>query len=207
MSVKRNTRKVGSRRPRRSTKASVIADRLRELIGGGSARQFALQCGFDGARLSEWLSGRSAPGAENLRRIGATTGCSIDWLLGLSDERFPDQGRSDSDLAADVAAHVRRAVARSTRLNARMLEVDGAGALADLIAREVEAFEAERAWTSAFAAVIVREFQDLPVEKRPRLETAEWVAFRRSVVKQHRPLFGKGRPPSSGNVSIKYSRK
>jgi transcriptional regulator with XRE-family HTH domain len=59
-----------------------------------------------------WRNGKSVPGGEYLRAIAERYGVTTDWLLGIKDApQYRDQGRTTDDLAADLAAHVGRAVA------------------------------------------------------------------------------------------------
>ena len=69
----------------------VFRERLAETIArsGENLTQFAKGCGVDRSAIAQFLDSRQVrlPRAEALRRIGETTGVSIDWLLGLSNAR------------------------------------------------------------------------------------------------------------------------
>ena len=62
-----------------------IAKRIRELMKEEKLTQVALanKIGVKQSQVSEWLSGKSKPGYDNLRSICKALGISGDRLLGL----------------------------------------------------------------------------------------------------------------------------
>ncbi|WP_081629280.1 helix-turn-helix transcriptional regulator [Methylopila sp. M107] len=76
--------------------AATIADRLRELINGGSVNAFAAECGIPVATLRENLKS-SIPNAENAAKIAKTKNVSLEWLVtgtGPRDRTPPSQWQS-----------------------------------------------------------------------------------------------------------------
>jgi len=95
------------RKQRVVVKEPLLASRLADLMRGQSIRAFAADCHVNYRRLSAWLKGRNAPDADNLRRIAAAKGVSVDWLLGLPGApMLRGQDRAPAELEADVANHV-----------------------------------------------------------------------------------------------------
>ncbi len=200
------TLKRKHRYPRRARR-SDIADRLHALIGKESKRSFAKKCGLDSARVSEWVSGQVAPGAHNLQAIASATDCSVDWLLGLSEQRYRGQTRTGPELADDVAAYLRRAVGAAVGIKPDMLRAEGTPALEDMKEREVRAFKAVQKWNRVFAAVITRKFSMMEPGKRPRLDTPEWGALYKETLKDLSSGDRAGWRPPSSNVSIGRARE
>ena len=63
-------------------------DRMRELRGKETQTEFAVRCGLKAAAVvSDLETEKVGLSAELLWRICNATGCSADWLLGLSDEQ------------------------------------------------------------------------------------------------------------------------
>ncbi len=98
-----------------------------------SCDQFARKCGAPGhTTVRQWLNGKSAPGADYLRKIALSFGISADWLLGVSgpweSSALPDVA---PELAFEVGKHIGRAVASELQsdwptLSPESLEVDSA---------------------------------------------------------------------------------
>ena len=65
----------------------IFCERLKELRGGMSQRDFAIKIGANQQTYSNWEAGRKDPASSVLPSIATTMGVSIDWLLGLSDRR------------------------------------------------------------------------------------------------------------------------
>lgn len=77
--------------------------------------EFAERCKLPGkpspahTTFVAWRSGGSIPGGEYLRQIAVEFGVTTDWLLGIAGAaKHPNQSRSDTTLAADLAGAVER---------------------------------------------------------------------------------------------------
>ena len=77
--------------------------------------EFAERCKLPGkpspahTTFVAWRSGGSIPGGEYLRQIAVEFGVTTDWLLGIAGAaKHPNQSRSDSSLATDLAGAVER---------------------------------------------------------------------------------------------------
>jgi transcriptional regulator with XRE-family HTH domain len=83
----------------RGQTVSVFRSRLAELVerSGLSASRFASRAGIDRSTLSLLLSPANSrlPRAESIAHIAASSGASVDWLLGLSQ---------DNEIRADIVA-------------------------------------------------------------------------------------------------------
>ena len=64
----------------------TLADRIKVLIGDGSANSFARKCGIGESSLRQYLSG-SMPSADNAAKIAKTGSVSLDWLVTGEGER------------------------------------------------------------------------------------------------------------------------
>lgn len=62
--------------------------RLRLVKGDMTQNQMADDIGISRATLASYLCGKNVPTAETLHLICEVTGCSSDWLLGLSETRW-----------------------------------------------------------------------------------------------------------------------
>jgi transcriptional regulator with XRE-family HTH domain len=184
-----------------------VHKRLAQLVNEdyGSNAAFAKQVGIHDRRVTDWANrghnGR-LPSAENLYAIATRTGCSVDWLLGLSDQRYRGQTRGRSKLAEDVGAHLCREVGAERGIPPGALSADGAQALARLTRREIELFKAEAKSNEVFASVFTRRFRMIEPKKRPRLETPEMDAFRESVREIVAAVSARESTPPSSVVSI-----
>lgn len=83
---------------------NVVADRLQELLEGGSMNAFALRCGISTAQFARWCNRVSLPSADGIVRIARTTGVSADWILGLTDSRFGAGSASARSVTGPAAA-------------------------------------------------------------------------------------------------------
>lgn len=198
-----NKRKAGR------TLAVVKAhSRLAELVAeAGSNAAFAALCGVHDRRVTDWTMTRYGrlPNAENLFLIAEATGCSVDWLLGLSEQRYRRQVRTSPELGQDVAAYLCRRVAQAERIATGHLIADGNRALEEMAEREVHTFKAERKWSAMFAAVITRKLMMKKRGSRPSVGSPEWEELRRETFEAlTMGEEGTMRRPSS-NVSIGYA--
>ena len=73
---------------------SQLVSRLATLKGSQSGSAFAAQCEIAQPMMDRYLKGENAPSSEKLMQICVKTGCSADWLLGLSDVRGGDAASS-----------------------------------------------------------------------------------------------------------------
>lgn len=64
-----------------------IKERLCELIGTMSNRDFAKKCGSNETNIRNYRAGRRLPTVKNLAEIAAANGVSIAWLIGETDEK------------------------------------------------------------------------------------------------------------------------
>ncbi len=62
---------------------------LKEIMIENSLNQtkFANMIGVKQSQVSEWLSGKSKPGYDNLKAICVALGISGDYILGLEDQK------------------------------------------------------------------------------------------------------------------------
>lgn len=63
--------------------------RLGELIDGRDIAEFARSIGFNTETLRRYTTGERTPKGDFLYELCKATGVSSDWLLGLSDARYP----------------------------------------------------------------------------------------------------------------------
>lgn len=91
-----------------------------------TGREFARRCGIVSQSLAKYERvGFSLPGAELLRRMAIATGVSVDWLLGLTDERERGARQVCPTATANATAPHATAIA----------EAGAASILADALAR------------------------------------------------------------------------
>lgn len=64
-------------------------DRLRSLEGefNGSQEDFAAQFGMEQSQMNRYLTGKSEPAPELIKRIAEKCKVRADWLLGLTNDR------------------------------------------------------------------------------------------------------------------------
>lgn len=70
-----------------SSKQNTITIRLRELFGSEKQNEIAEKLFTSQSNVSKWKRGKGFPGANTLQFIAERYGVSIDWLLGLSNEK------------------------------------------------------------------------------------------------------------------------
>jgi ribosome-binding protein aMBF1 (putative translation factor) len=110
----------------------ILPARIREARGGLTGREFARRVGIVSQSLAKYERvGYSLPGADLLRRMAIATGVSVDWLLGLTDER--ERGARQVCPTATANATAPNATATA---NAGTLPTD---AVADLLRRVLAA--------------------------------------------------------------------
>lgn len=97
---------------------NVFAKRLNELIEGSGLKkkEIAEMVGISAPTLSHYLSGNNEPRADVLVKLANYFGVSVGWLLGETDEKYPDKAKqidfNDKDqvvtLLLDFAAHLEK---------------------------------------------------------------------------------------------------
>lgn len=65
----------------------TFGSRVKLLRGKKTQNDFAKEMEVKQSTLSSWERGRKEPTLEKLLKINSTYGVSIDWLLGISDDR------------------------------------------------------------------------------------------------------------------------
>ena len=68
-------------------KTGIIKKRLREAFGDDVQETVASKLNMSQSNVSKLLSGNQTPTAEVLKNVSNAYGVSVDWLLGLSDEK------------------------------------------------------------------------------------------------------------------------
>lgn len=68
-------------------KTGIIKKRLREAFGDDVQETVASKLNMSQPNVSKLLSGNQMPTAEVLKSVSDAYGVSVDWLLGLSDEK------------------------------------------------------------------------------------------------------------------------
>lgn len=133
-----------------------VRKRLGELRDDYESRAaFVRHLGVHDRRVSDWLNTR-LPTADNLFLIGRQTGCSVDWLLGLSEQRYRSSAASEPELSHELAAYLRGAVARAVGADPEDLTVSGKRALRIMVEREIAAFkQREKTLTPAAKARVL----------------------------------------------------
>lgn len=65
----------------------IFIQRFREVMGADTQKQFAEKLNTTQTTISKILNGKSDPSLDTLKTIVKEFGVSIDWLLGLSEEK------------------------------------------------------------------------------------------------------------------------
>lgn len=71
-------------------KTNVLGDKLRSIrkLKDHTLMQVYFETGIHASTLSDWEMGRIVPTLKNLTKLAQFYGISIDWLAGLSSEKF-----------------------------------------------------------------------------------------------------------------------
>ena len=94
-------------------------NRLREMRGAVSGREFARRCGIMSQSLSKYeREDGPLPGAEMLRAMCLAAGVSADWVLCLTDER---RGFSATPSAPVATPEQRAAIEDGARMGVELL--------------------------------------------------------------------------------------
>lgn len=67
-------------------KHNIASERYRI---GATQEQLAKMLGVATNTVANWETGRFEPTGSNLKKMASIFGCSIDYLLGVTDERLP----------------------------------------------------------------------------------------------------------------------
>lgn len=86
-----------------STKIPILFEVL-EQKGRGAAKKLSLSTGISSGNISDWKSGKSAPTLDNLKAIADYFDCSVDYLLGRTDN-FTSHKSSVSVSANNVSSN------------------------------------------------------------------------------------------------------
>ena len=83
----------------------ITRERIRELMGNDTQEVFGNKIKMSQAGVSKMLKGTTPPSASNLLEIAKTYHVSVDWLLGLSDQKEYTSNLDVSNLTySDVLA-------------------------------------------------------------------------------------------------------
>ena len=85
--------------------AKVISERLNEAFGNDTQEVTARKLHTTQGNVSKWIKGQQVPTTDFLLEISKAYGVSVDWILGLSDERDVD-GISIEKLTYEQAARI-----------------------------------------------------------------------------------------------------
>jgi transcriptional regulator with XRE-family HTH domain len=73
----------------RNWEKGLMKSRLRELRGKMALEEFTQHCGLPSkSSLDRWEKGESEPKASDLTKIGKACRVSVDWLLGLTEDKI-----------------------------------------------------------------------------------------------------------------------
>jgi len=102
-----------------------LPERLKQIRGPSSQRDFAASLGVKQTTYSRWELGQTEPPFESLMQICSQTGVSSDWLLGLSDERSGGGVRvtGDGNAVASASPGARLSAAAPTGDMERLLTI------------------------------------------------------------------------------------
>jgi hypothetical protein len=67
--------------PNLTEEIGCFPERFKSAIGNGSARAFALQCGFSSAEMLQYLAGKIEPTRLTLIAIAHTADVNLEWLM------------------------------------------------------------------------------------------------------------------------------
>lgn len=69
-----------------TSKNNIASERMRVCK---TREQLARMLGVAKSTVDNWETGRCEPAGSNLKKMARIFGCSIDYLLGVTDERLP----------------------------------------------------------------------------------------------------------------------
>ncbi|MCM1298197.1 MAG: helix-turn-helix domain-containing protein [Firmicutes bacterium] len=83
-----------------TTKIPVLFDVLKER--GITQKKLSEDTGISTGNISDWKSGKSSPKPAALSKIAQYLGCSVDYLLGNTDNPKGTKSTADPDLAEAI---------------------------------------------------------------------------------------------------------
>ncbi|MCD8293672.1 MAG: helix-turn-helix domain-containing protein [Clostridia bacterium] len=97
--------------------ADIFRDNIQSLVKskGISVRRLALDTGITTATLSRYMTEKRVPDLQYVMRIATYFNVSLDWLLGISDDKYsilPEDARELAKLY-EVASDSDRQIARA----------------------------------------------------------------------------------------------
>ena len=96
----------------------VLKDRLRIAFGNDTQEEVAEKIGFAQSTISKIMNGKQDPTVETLYLISQKYHVSIDWLLGLSEEREPSPRKGSAEKSEEITySYATRAIFQLYRHN------------------------------------------------------------------------------------------
>mgnify|MGYP000394188517 FL=1 len=87
------------------TETNIILERIKELKGNDSQEVFAQKIHTTQSNISKMLKGMTPPSAATLTELAKTYHVSVDWLLGLSDEKETGPKVQSHKLTAETVTY------------------------------------------------------------------------------------------------------
>ena len=87
------------------TETNITLDRIKELKGNDSQEVFAQKIHTTQSNISKMLKGMTPPSAATLTELAKTYHVSVDWLLGLSDEKEIGSKVQSHNLTAETVTY------------------------------------------------------------------------------------------------------
>ena len=87
------------------TETNITLDRIKELKGNDSQEVFAQKIHTTQSNISKMLKGMTPPSAATLTELAKTYHVSVDWLLGLSDEKETGPKVQSHKLTAETVTY------------------------------------------------------------------------------------------------------
>lgn len=87
------------------TETNITLERIKELKGNDSQEVFAQKIHTTQSNISKMLKGMTPPSAATLTELAKTYHVSVDWLLGLSDEKETGPKVQSHKLTAETVTY------------------------------------------------------------------------------------------------------
>lgn len=87
------------------TETNITLERIKELKGNDSQEVFAQKIHTTQSNISKMLKGMTPPSAATLTELAKTYHVSVDWLLGLSDEKEIGSKVQSHNLTAETVTY------------------------------------------------------------------------------------------------------
>ena len=87
------------------TETNITLERIKELKGNDSQEVFAQKIHTTQSNISKMLKGMTPPSAATLTELAKTYHVSVDWLLGLSDEKETEPKVQSHKLTAETVTY------------------------------------------------------------------------------------------------------